>query len=141
MAYLFDTDAISEAFRARPLPMYLAWLAAVARDDQFTSAVVIGELYKGALRSPHRERHLENIDARVLSAVTVLPYDIGVARVYGAIHAELESSGKTLANADVQIAATAVHHTLELVTGNLRHFRRVPGLRLSPILEQARTAG
>src|SRR5437773_336904 len=98
--------------------MYLAWLAAVTRDDQFTSAVVIGELYKGALRSSHRDRHLQNIDERVLSAVTVLPYDVGVARVYGAIHAELEDAGKTLADADVQIAATALHHDLELVTGN-----------------------
>jgi predicted nucleic acid-binding protein len=36
-----------------------------------------------------------------------------------------------------QIAATAIHHELELVTGNLRHFR-IPGLRVSTTLEEAR---
>jgi tRNA(fMet)-specific endonuclease VapC len=44
-----------------------------------------------------------------------------------------------LADADLQIAATALIHDLELVTGNVKHFKRVPGLRLSPVLAEART--
>ena len=51
MAYLFDTDAISELLKPRPLAAYVKWLSAVPREEQFTSAVVIGELYKGAYRS------------------------------------------------------------------------------------------
>ena len=89
MAFLFDTDAISEILRRKPARPYLRWLASVPRAEQFTSAVVIGELYKGAFRSPDRERHLENIDSRVLQAVTVLPYDVAVARVFGEIQAGL----------------------------------------------------
>lgn len=53
----------------------------VPREDQFTSAVVIGELYKGEYRSQARESHLANIENRVLSAVTVLPYDHGCAKI------------------------------------------------------------
>jgi predicted nucleic acid-binding protein len=45
----------------------------------------------------------------------VLPYDVEVARVYGALRAQLEAAGRTLADADLQIAATAVHHDLELL--------------------------
>lgn len=70
--------------------------------------------------------------------MTVLPYDVATARVYGRLHAELEAAGQILADADLQIAATALHHNLELVTGNLRHFERVAGLRLSRVLEDAR---
>ena len=51
MAFLFDTDAISEVLKRRPLPAYVAWLRTVPRVEQFTSAVVIGELFKGAYRS------------------------------------------------------------------------------------------
>ena len=40
----------------------------------------------------------------------------------------------------LQIAATAIHHGLELVTGNLRHFQRIPELRIHPALANARTA-
>jgi predicted nucleic acid-binding protein len=47
MAFLFDADAISELLRRRPAPSYIEWLATIPREDQYTSAVVIGELYKG----------------------------------------------------------------------------------------------
>jgi len=139
MAYLFDTDAISEVLKPRPAAGYVRWLAAVPREEQFTSAVVLGELYKGAFRSSAVARHLENIDKRVLPAVTVLAYDAAAARVYGQIRAHLESAGRPLADADLQIAATALLHDLDLVTGNVKHFRRVPQLRISGALAEARS--
>lgn len=139
MAYLFDTDAISELLKPRPAAGYVRWLAAIPREEQFTSAVVVGELYKGAFRSAAVARHLENVEKRILPAVTVLSYDAAAARVYGQIRAQLESTGRPLADADLQIAATALHHDLELVTGNVKHFKRVPGLRISPALADART--
>jgi len=141
MAYLFDTDAISEVLRSRPSPQYVEWLRGVSREEQFTSAVSIGELYKGAFRSPNRERHLTNIDERVLESVTAVPYDAATARVFGQIRAALEEEGTPLPDADVQIAATAIYHGLELVTGNLRHFERVPGLTINPILAECRRPG
>jgi len=137
MAYLFDTDAISELLKPRPAPGYVRWLAAVPREDQFTSAVVVGELYQGAFRSSAVVRHLGNIEKRVLPAVTVLSYDAPAARVYGQIRAQLESAGRPLADADLQIAATALVHDLELVTGNVKHFKRVPLLRISLALAEA----
>jgi predicted nucleic acid-binding protein len=138
MAYLFDTDAISELLKPRPAAGYVRWLAAVPREEQFTSAVVVGELYKGAFRSSAVARHLENIEKRVLPAVTVLSYDAMAARVYGKIGARLEGAGRPLADAGLQIAATALLHDLELVTGNPKHFSRVPGLRISSALAEAR---
>lgn len=138
MPYLFDTDAISELLKARPSPGYVRWLSQVQPEDQFTSAIVIGELFRGAFRSAATARHLKNIESRVLPSVVVLPYDVAVARVYGEIHATLSTRGDTLADADVQIAATALHHHLQLVTGNLRHFRRVPGLRITSVLADSR---
>ena len=138
MAFLFDTDAISELLRPRPAMAYINWLLRVSREEQFTSAVVIGELYKGAYRSQARDRHLTNIEHRILPAVTVLPYDTGTAKVFGKIRAHLEEAGTILPDADLQIAATAVSHNLELVTGNLRHFRRISGLKINTILADTR---
>ena len=110
----------------------------VPREEQFTSAVVIGELYQGAYRSKARDRHLVNIEQRILPAITVLPYDIPTAKVFGSIRAQLEKAGTILPDADLQIAATALEHDLELVTGNLRHFKRIPGLKLNNILADSR---
>ena len=133
MAYLFDTDAISETLRSRPDPSYLAWLGTIPRDDPYTSAITVGELFYGAYRAAAGGRHLAMIEDRVLPAVTVLPFDASVAQLYGRLAAELADHGTRLADADLQIAATALHHDLELVTGNLRHFERIPELRIRPI--------
>ncbi|MCD6306395.1 MAG: type II toxin-antitoxin system VapC family toxin [Deltaproteobacteria bacterium] len=141
MAFLFDTDAISELLRPHPAVKYIQWLLSVPREDQFTSAVVIGELYKGAYRSRAREHHLKNIEQRVLPAVIVLPYDVATAKVFGQIRARLEESGNILPDADIQIAATAVYHDIELVTGNLHHFSRIDGLKVNTILSDSRFAG
>lgn len=141
MAYLFDTDAISELLRQRPLASYLQWLLTVPRDEQFTSAVTVGELYKGAYRSTDPGRHLTNIEDRILPVVTTLPYDVATVRVFGRVRADLERAGTTLPDADVQIAAIALHHELELVTGNVRHFERIEGLRLGRALADARARG
>ena len=138
MALLFDTDAISELLRPKPIPTYLGWVRTIPREDQFTSAVCVGELFKRAYRSSARDRHLKNIEERVLPAVTVLPHDVATARVFGEIRAVLEEQGRLLPDADVQIAATAIHHGLELVTGNVRHFERIPRLDLNLSLAQAR---
>jgi len=78
-------------------------------------------------------------DERLLPNITVLPYDVAVARVYGEVQVRLAELGESLADADLQIAATAIHHGLELVTGNLRHFDRVPGLRIHRALIDARS--
>jgi predicted nucleic acid-binding protein len=139
VAYLFDTDAISELLRKAPLAAYVEWLQAVPRAEQFTSAVVIGELYKGAYRSKAQQHHLANIESRILPAVTALPYDVATAKVFGQIRAHLEEMGTILPDADLQIAATSIYHGLELVSGNLRHFSRIPGIKINSILADARS--
>jgi tRNA(fMet)-specific endonuclease VapC len=138
VAYLFDTDAISELFKPRPLPSYVKWLRSVPRPEQHTSAIVVGELFAGAFRSSAKARHLENIRRKVLPSLTVLPFDETVAERYGSIRAELERRGQRLAEADLQIAATALVHGFTLVTGNVRHFTRVPGLAIGSALADAR---
>jgi predicted nucleic acid-binding protein len=83
------THTISEVLKRRPAAGYVRWLASIPREEQFTSAVVVGELYKGVFRSSAVTRHLENVEERVLPAVTVLSYDVAAARVYGQVRAQL----------------------------------------------------
>jgi len=71
--------------------------------------------------------------------VAVLPLDVAVAETYGRLAAQLADAGTPLSDADLQIGATALCHDLELVTGNIRHFERVPDLRINSILADSRT--
>jgi predicted nucleic acid-binding protein len=141
MAYLFDSDAISESRKKRPQPAFVDWLRSIDNARRYTSAVVIGELYEGAYYKAATEgRHFHNIQEDILPSLMVLPFDSSAAEVYGRIAASLERAGRTLEDLDVQIAATALLHDLVLVTGNLRHFERIPGLRIDTILAEARAS-
>jgi predicted nucleic acid-binding protein len=74
--YLFDTDAVSELLRPKPAAAFVTWVRTLPREEQYVSAITVGELHHGAYRSQSRERHLTNIEERVLPAVTILPYDV-----------------------------------------------------------------
>jgi tRNA(fMet)-specific endonuclease VapC len=141
MAYLFDTDAISELFKPSPNAQYVRWLREIPREDQLTSAIVVGELFAGAYRARAHTRHLKNIRDRVLPLLTVLAFDARIGETYGRLRASLEDAGRKLADADLQIASTAMTHGLSLVTGNVRHFGRIAGLSLEPVLARARANG
>jgi tRNA(fMet)-specific endonuclease VapC len=138
MGWIFDTDAISEVLRPRPAELYMAWLRTLAVDEQLTTAITVGELYWGAYRSAARERHLKNIEDVLLPSLQVLPYDARAARQFGELKALLDGKGTPLADADLQIASIALAEGHELVTGNLRHFSRIPGLRINTALAAAR---
>src|SRR6266542_3303605 len=133
MAYLFDTDTISAVLRPRPDLGVARRLATVAAAEQFTSAITLGELLFGALRR-QRADLLERIQA-IADTVPVLPFHEAAARMYAELCAELERRGTPLAEPDLRIAAIARTFNLVLVTGNERHFRRVPNLVVENWLE------
>ncbi len=138
-AYLFHADAIAEVLRSEPREAYLEWLRSLPREEQFTSAVSIAELYRGADESNDPEGHLRHIEARVLPALTVLPFDVATARTFGELKAELPEA-EDLPSRELQVAATALYHGLELVTSRTGRFRRVPGLRVRPLPRSRRSS-
>jgi predicted nucleic acid-binding protein len=130
-AYLFHADAIAEALRSEPRETYLEWLRSLPREEQFTSAVSVAELYRGADESRDPEGNIQHIEERVLPALTVLPFDVATARAFGELVADLPALDLT--TRELQVAATALYHGLEIVTSRTGRFRRVPGLRVRPL--------
>lgn len=65
---------------------------------------------------------------QVLSRFEVLPFDEQAAEHYGSLYALLERLGTPIGTGDTQIAAIALSRDLTVVTGNVRHFSRVPNL-------------
>ena len=59
-----------------------------------------------------------------------IPVDETIAEQFGRLKASLQSAGQIVADFDLLIAATALVHTLQVVTHNTRHFNRIPGLAL-----------
>lgn len=110
-------------------------LATVPADEQFTTAITAGELLYGAAkrRSPDLTERVRNL---ISTAVTVLPFDMHAAEIYGPLRSELETKGRRIDEPDLRIASIALAHDLTLVTGNVRHFERVPGLVIEDWLDR-----
>lgn len=104
-------------------------------DLTFLSAISASELLHGVHRANTHRRQLARsafVEA-VLAAFPVLELDLATARVHSKIWAELEASGTLIAAHDLWIAATALAHSLILMSTNVREFSRVPGLALEPV--------
>ncbi|MFA6270949.1 MAG: type II toxin-antitoxin system VapC family toxin [Candidatus Paceibacterota bacterium] len=126
--YLFDTDIITNIFKKQPNPGLLAMLADIPRNQQYISTVTISEIVYGACKSNRPAHHLRNLQEILLPAVNLLGFDSKAAFVCGRVRAELEKAGTPLPLADLEIAAIALANKLVLVTGNIRHFVRIPEL-------------
>lgn len=123
---VLDTDVISDLMRSRPSPRLLRRLGAVSVAEQATTAVTIGEIAYGARRAERLDLYERAVE--LLAEVRVLPFDRAAAESYGSIRVALEREGRRLPDPDLRIAATALAHDATLITGNVRHFERVPDL-------------
>jgi tRNA(fMet)-specific endonuclease VapC len=134
--YLLDTDILSNLLKRAPSTALIAKLAAVPPEQQFTSSITLGELIFGAYRlGPQASVLLDRIEATLLPNLPVLPFDLPAARQYGEVRADLERQGTPIGDADLRIAAVARVHGLTVITGNIRHFQRVPGLPVENWME------
>jgi tRNA(fMet)-specific endonuclease VapC len=126
VSYLLDTDCVVEYLRGRAEAVQLVTslrLAGVA-----ISIVTFGEIYEGIHYGERRETH-ERGFRDFLRLVPVLPLRQRDMKRFAIIRGALRRSGSPIGDPDLLIAATAIERDLMLVTGNLRHFGRISGLK------------
>jgi len=126
--FIFDTDVYTNVMKKAPSEALLNRLKKVPRRDQFTTTITIGEVFYGLMKSSNRTRLLKIFEAVLLPRATILPFDFFAAKKYGEIRSLLEKQGTPLEHADLQIASIALSSNMTLITGNLKHFQRVPNL-------------
>ena len=128
--YLFDTDTLSNIVKRKPSGRLLEKLEDTPRALQYTSAINVGEIYYGASRTSRKKHILKAFDEMVFPNVNVLPFDRQSGRVFGVLKAEIETRGIGCSEPDLRIAAVTIQHSLTLITGNTKHFKNIPGLRI-----------
>lgn len=124
---LLDTDILSERGRAVDPTVTRNGAAYLARFDRYTvSVVTVMEIVRGLIKK-QATKQLQAFAAGIPSQ-EVLVFDSAAAELAGRIEGELERLGRPIGRADPMIAATALVHGLELVTGNTAHYRRIQQL-------------
>ncbi len=92
------------------------------------TTITLFELYFGAKHSVKQEESISDINS-LLKSIELLEFDEPAAWKAGEIQAKLVNSGKPIDLQDVLIAGIVLSRNEELVTDNIDHFRRIPGLR------------
>jgi predicted nucleic acid-binding protein len=99
--------------------------------DVALSALTVVELTHGIYRArteADQEKRRLFVEG-VLQSLIIHPVSVEIARLTGRIEGEQAAIGNVIPFEDLLIGATALHLGFELVTLNLRHFDRIPGLR------------
>ncbi|MBA4391255.1 MAG: PIN domain nuclease [Syntrophus sp. (in: bacteria)] len=136
--YLFDTDALSQIIKKSPSILFIRRLASLDSDKQFTTAITVGELVYGAYKSNRPYYFIEKLDRLVWPNIQILSFEENSAKIFGELKAEMEKKGTPLSEPDLRIASIAIHHGLIVVTGNTRHFSRIPGLTTEDWINESR---
>lgn len=126
--YLLDSDVCVALLKGADTGVRDRLLALPATQVAMCS-VVRGELESGAWGSPDPYGRLARIE-RMFGEYASLPFDDGAAARYGQIAGALRRAGRDIGSADTMIAAIAELNDLTVVTRNLKHFKRVKGLKV-----------
>ncbi len=94
-----------------------------------TTRFNMAELLVGVARARDRAREEQAVQA-VLSGLQVLEFDAPAARMFAEITAYLQQRGRPAGDMDVLIAAVALVNGESLLTQDVKHFARIPGLLL-----------
>jgi tRNA(fMet)-specific endonuclease VapC len=122
---LLDTDTLSAINKAHDRQLLAERYLATFGLFTFSSVTVM-EIVRGYYQAARLERLGEFIAS--LADHEVLPFTESTAKLAGKIDADLLKAGRPIGRADPMIAATAIEHDLELITGNVKHFAHIQAL-------------
>jgi toxin FitB len=138
--YLVDTNVVSAGApsKKRPSAALVAWMNENSAS-LYMSAVSIAEIEGGIarLRRHGSGRKADGLTAWLdtllhLYQERVLPFDVGAARIAGALFDLARSKGHAPGFVDLAIAATAKLRGFAILTNNVRHFAPLDVTFLDP---------
>ena len=130
MTYILDTNVVSALMKGTP--EVVQRLAALAPADIAVPQPVLAEIRFGIERLPRSKRQtaLQNRFDLIASQLPRAEWTDAVSHAYGRIKATLERRSVRIEDFDAAIAAHALAAGATLVTANLSHMTRVPGLHV-----------
>ena len=134
--YLLDTNILIEFMCGTP--SVVNKIIQIGFDKCCTSVLSMHELYYGAYNAKKRSdkcfrQEMDRIE-RLLTKLTVLSLETK-RDVYGNIKYSLERKGQIIDEFDMMIVGHAISEGLTVVTNNLKHFDRIPDLKVENWME------
>lgn len=100
----------------------------VGISNCYISEITIAELFYGASKSRRKEEQIQDV-FDILKLFKILPIYHSL-ELYGDVKAHLEFAGMRIDDFDLLIGTSAVFANMIMVTGNIKHFVRIPNIIL-----------
>lgn len=94
-----------------------------------TTTINLFELYYGAYKTKKVEKNVRSVN-ELAKRLELLKFTDKSAEISGRIIAELERKGQSVEFRDVMIASMVMDNGVMLWTENVKHFRKIEGVRL-----------
>lgn len=121
---VLDTDVLVSDLRGKT-----SMLKDLEGKGPVTTVINAFELLHGACKSRESSANL-SATRGLLSSLKVLGLDLKAAERAGEVLAQSQRLGDSLEIRDLLVGCTAREEGLSLITYNVKHFRRIPGLRV-----------
>lgn len=127
MNYLLDTNVISEWCKPQPSVNVVRWCIETDEDRLYISVIALAEIRRGIelLADERRREHLSHWltnDLSIRFERRILDVDERIANQWGVTMAASQKLGITMSSMDALLAATAIAHSMTLVTRNTNDF-------------------
>ena len=136
LGLVLDSSVLVSAERqAVPVSVLLDSLQQHHHETEIVlSAISVVELEHGFYRaaSPEQASKRRYYLDTVFAAIPAEPFTTEIGKLVAQIDAEARMKGIVIPFADLLIGGTAVHFGYGLLTSNLRHFQKIPGLSVIP---------
>ena len=131
--YLIDSDVLIDFLKNRKETV--VFLNEINKSGISTSIICVGEILEG-LDKNKSKKFLKFIDLINLFNINILEII-----KFSKIRKELRKQGNLIDNFYILIAATCLVNDLTLVTNNLKHFKRIEGLKILDIKKPSKLEG
>jgi len=123
---MLDTDTVSLLVRKNPL--VIKNLIKHEKDEICISAITYAELRFG-LEKKGSEKLQNEVNA-ILGKLSIIDFNSSQSEIYGKLRLKLENSGRPLGDMDILIASAALSIGAILVSHNVKHFSKIPGIKI-----------
>ena len=127
MKYIIDSDYVADYLVAKPQAITL--LSSLAQEGISISMITVGEIYEGIYYGYNPQQGQERFQ-KFLQTVDTYRLTQAIMQRFARIRGELRRTGQIIGDFDILIAATAIQHRLTLVTRNIKHYQRIPDLKM-----------
>lgn len=125
--YLVDSDVLINFLKGKE--QAVKTIKKLQNELLHISIISVGEILEGLFEAKDKKKLI--LFKELLKTVTIVNVDLPIIERFALIRKSLRWKGLLIDNFDLLIAASCLTHGLILITGNIIHFKRIPGLKIN----------